>query len=424
MPGVKLRYGHESIALQLPQEIQPTFLTTAPPKTEQSEFQIIRDALDAPLDSPSLREFLQPHDNVTVIVSDKTRSCRTELFLPILLDEVQVCGIGRDRVTLIFANGTHAAQSEREMRGIIGDAVYDGYRVIQHDSRDGGSVEYAGTTKYGTDVFLNKAVTRASKVIATGAVVHHYFAGFGGGAKLFMPGVAAYSSAVCNHRRSLDEDGDFLSDCRDGNIATNPVALDILDAVRFFPPAFYFATILNSTGAIERAVCGDLLAAHAKGCEIIDEMYRCHIPAQADLTIVSAGGHPKDINFIQAHKALHRAAYATKKGGTILFLAECGDGIGNASFLPWFELTPVELRAALAERYGMNAHTAVAMRSKAREYSIHFLSSLPDGDIILMGMTPVHDLQSHIEKKIETLSPHSVVYLIGNGSLTIPTLLK
>lgn len=420
---MKLPYGSQWQSAREPVGWNLRLISLPPARNKPPESEIISRALNNPVGAPHLRDFVSPGDRVVVLVPDKTRLCRAQVYLPPLLDELTQQGVPDEDITVFFANGTHPPQSEAEKRAILGDDIYRRFRVEENRSRDESAAVEVGITAAGTPVRLHRTVAEADKVIATGTVVHHYFAGYGGGPKLFVPGCSSYSTAVTNHRRTLTPDGHFHSRCRDGVLEGNPVAEDIIDAMKFCPPAWYFATILDAAGHIARAFCGNLLLAHRDGCGMIDEMYRVTVEGPSDMTIVSAGGYPKDINFIQAHKALHRASYVTRPGGSIVLLAECPDGIGNDSFLPWFAIQPEDrFRTELHENYSMNAHTALAVRNKASTFDISFVTSLDPGSVRTMGMTPFTALEEAIEYCAVRCGPHPVVSVIPNGSVLLPSL--
>lgn len=418
---LELAYGSGFQRAALPPDWNHFRLRTAATPAGRSEDEVIENILASPF-GPSLASFLQPDKPLLILVSDKTRRCRTSLFLPRLLQIVRSAGIPDNLVRILFASGTHVGQTEAERREILGDEVHDRYEVFEHVARDEDSCVELGVTRFGTPIRVNRLLAEAGQVLATGTIVHHYFAGFGGGAKLFVPGVAAYSTAVANHRRTITADGQFHPCCADGVTEGNPVIEDILDARRFMPPHWYFAALLDEHGRIADGVCGDMDEAHREGCRRVDARFRVPVARAADLTIVSAGGYPKDINFIQAHKALHHASYATREGGGIICLAECRDGVGNAEFLPWFGLDGADFRRALLDRYVMNAHTALAMREKARRFRIVFVSSLPEENVRLMGMEAATSLEQAVSMQRESLASDAHVAVIENGSLTVPLL--
>ncbi|MAT39971.1 MAG: hypothetical protein CL946_10250 [Ectothiorhodospiraceae bacterium] len=419
---IELRYGSSSQTAVLPDSWTSIPLGAEELQSSRSERDIVFDALSNPVGSPALETFAAAGETVGIIVSDKTRYCRTEFVLPLLLERLHDAGIRDSDIVIIFANGTHPPQTEAEKRTVLGDEVYEHYTILENHSREEGEFELVGTTRFGTAVELNNALLRVDKVLAIGTILHHYFAGYGGGAKLLFPGCASYNTAVQNHRRTLTEDGYFHPSCRDGVLDGNPVADDIWDAVRFFPPCFYFATILDAKGKLVNAVCGDLEQAHRKGIRIVDELYAVEVESEADVVVVSAGGYPKDINLIQSHKTLQRASYALKKGGTLICLAECRDGIGNPAFLEWFAHPSFpEMRKAVLNNYKMNAHTAVSLRQKAEDFTILFVSSLPREDVERTGMQFCQSLEEALS---QAAMRHDTArcYIIESGALTVPRL--
>jgi nickel-dependent lactate racemase len=420
--SLHLPYGSGVQHAEVPRHWKLRTLRTVPQEEGRSERSVILDTLAAPIAARTLQETVRPDEKILILVPDKTRRCRMDVFLPVLLEILAGCGIPDAAITLLFATGTHPPQTADERAALLGADIAARYRVREHDARDAAAHVHVGTTRAGTDIRLNRLVCEADRIIAAGTIVHHYFAGFGGGAKLFVPGVAAYETAVANHRRTITPDGRFHPGCADGAIDGNPVIGDILDAVRFLPPTWYFAALLDENGKIADGVCGDLREAHEEGCRRVDARYRVHVDQAADVTIVSTGGYPKDINFIQAHKSLHHAAYVTRPGGSIVFLAECREGMGNDALLPWFDIPAgAALNEALRDRYAMNAHTALAMREKAARYRIRMVSALPDDVVRRLGMLPEATLQDAVRAAADD-HPEGRVLILENGSLIVPRL--
>ncbi len=420
MPPITLLLDHGTVSAQLPDHWEVQTLQPAPIGPLQDERGIVVHALDHPVQSESLVDFAATGRRLAIIVPDKTRRSGTPVVLPLLLARLDAAGVDTAHIDIIFANGTHPSMTDAERRAIVGDAVADRHRLHEHDCHAREDMVHVGTTAQGTDVLLNRRVVEADRVIATGAVVHHYFAGFGGGPKLLMPGVAAYETAITNHRRTLDADGHFHPACRPGRLAGNPVSEDIFDAIRFFPPSRLLATVTTADGRIAHAWSGNLVAAHHEATLAVDRLFGVTAPFAADVTIVSCGGHPKDINFIQAHKALEHAAMATRPGGTIVLLAACPDGIGNDHFLAWFcHESDEAMRAAVLREYRMNAHTAVAMRAKARRFTLLHVGGIPDEACSLMGMRRVASLQDAVDVAAMR-QPAPRCLLMPLGGITVP----
>ncbi len=420
---VSLPYGEsvQTASIDHAGECRHLFVRSVP---EPAPLDALLDgALEHPIASPGLADFIEGGRRVVVLVPDRTRYCMLDRTLRPVLDRIHDSGIPAHHVTIVIANGTHAPQSEEERRALLGGDICDAYTVVEHRAKVEEDCVHVGTTRYGTDVKLNRVAAEADRVVVVGTVVHHYFAGFGGGPKMFLPGVAAYSSALANHRRTLLPDGGFHPGCRDGAVEGNPVAEDILDAVRFFPPTFYIAVLFDEERRPFFAVSGDLVKAHRRAAEVVNSVWSVPVQQPADFVIASCGGHPRDINVIQAHKTLHHAHYALKPGGTMICLAACPEGLGNPELLRWFDYPTSEAMARAAVRdYTMNAHTAVAIRMKSESFNIILVSSLNQSAVRLMGMTPAATLQEAIDASGVRGARESRCYIIRNGSQLVPRL--
>ncbi|MDH7515916.1 MAG: nickel-dependent lactate racemase [Bacteroidota bacterium] len=420
---IALRCGAGMLYAEPPASWHTVRLDPSSTESGRREAEVVARALDEPADAEPLEEFIEKSDRVAIVVPDKTRRSRIDIVLPHVLARIHAGGVPPGNVTIVFARGTHAAQDAATQRSILGPDIFERYRVVDHDSHERAAMVHVGTTTAGTEVLLNRCVASADKVVAVGTVLHHYFAGYGGGPKLLMPGTAAYESAVQNHRRVLLPDGRFHPACREGSVAGNPVAEDIIDAARFFPPCTYLGLVLDAEERVAHAVYGDILAAHRQACILADTMYRLTVTAHSDVTLVSAGGRPRDMTFIQSHKALHRAVRITRPGGVVVCAAACDEGIGNDEFLEWFRFAdPAALREALRERYTMNAHTAVSVMAKTASRTVFLVSTLPREDVRAMGMHPCTTLQEAVDAAAELVPPSALAYVLERGGLFFPVL--
>ncbi len=416
-----LPYGTGTLSFALPDcvsvhVVRPPRRTVIPDMEHR-----LHQALDHPLSSISFDEYLQRGTPVTIIVPDKTRQSGIIALLPLVLRRMHERGIPRESIRILFANGTHGSQTEQEKRAIIGDAVYESYPVFDHDSHEEKSLIPIGRTARGTEVRINALAVESPVIIAIGAIIHHYFAGFGGGPKLIVPGIAAYSTAVQNHRLTLTENGDFHPYCKEGIIDGNPVYEDIVEAVRLCPPVFFIGTLLDTEGNITDIIAGNPVDAHRSGAKNADMQFRVPIDRKTDIVITSGGGYPRDITMIQAHKALHHAYEAVRNGGVILCCAECRDGIGSPTFMKWFEHTSITtMRHELLEHYTLNGHTALALRKKLATAKIVFFSMLDPTLVRKMGMIPASSLDDGVALAMEERTVSSVT-IIENGAACLPS---
>ncbi|MDI6808010.1 MAG: nickel-dependent lactate racemase [Candidatus Eisenbacteria bacterium] len=266
---------------------------------------------------------------------------------------------------------------------------------------------------------MSKIAADADGLILTGSITFHYFAGFTGGRKTFLPGIASKESIVANHKLTVSGEKGRGGTSMTGILDGNPVHEDMIEAVRFAKPAFLVNTITNAEGRIARFFCGNVETAHRDGSKKVMEVFSTKLKRKADMVVASCGGFPKDMNFIQAHKALHHAFQSVKEGGTLVLVAECSEGIGSEAFLPYFQLANSgQIRESLMQEYTLNGHTALATLDKAERCSIVLLSELDSDVVALMRMESAKSPEEVIEKATASLPEKSLVYVMPEAALT------
>jgi nickel-dependent lactate racemase len=341
--------------------------------------------------------------------------CGYPEYLPILVKILKDFGADPNRITAFIAYGTHARQSQDECRGAYGD-VYENVRFVHHDCMDDQSFLNLGKTSRGTWVRIRKDILDTTFLVTFGPVSHHYFAGYGGGRKLIFPGLGHRDSIYHNHGLFLDHERRTLSlFCRSGALDQNPLAEDLAEFETFRPADLAVHGILGSKGQVCDLLPGDgtdhfrnACAAHGKNCEIqtIEEY---------DLVVASCGGFPKDINFIQSHKAVEHASRFVRDGGTLIVLAQCPDGIGSDTFLPWFEIGDWKTAFdKLAKNYEGNGGTALSMMAKLRRIRILMVTDLDEGICRTIGVEKISMDQT---KQLATQSPGTFAALPNAGML-------
>ena len=361
--------------------------------------------VDGRLFQKRLTQFLEEHAldlaRTAVVVADKTRLCEYPHYLPVLLDKLVEYGAPPQQVTIYIAYGTHGRQSDARCRQAYGTA-YDRFDWVHHRCDEPPLFERLGRTSRGTPVWLRKDILRASCLITFGAISHHYFAGYGGGRKLVFPGLGAKTAIYANHGLFLDRHTRALAaGCRPGTLSGNPLAEDLDEVEAYRPADMAIHGILDSRGR----VC-DLLV--GRGVECFQGACRRHALScetgsrrQYDLVIASCGGFPKDINFIQSHKAVHHASAFVRDGGRLVVLAQCRDGIGSDTFLPWFDIGDWDTAFdRLSERYVGNGGTALAMMAKTRRITIELVTDIDSAVAkrIGVGTLSTGQLQSILDR--------------------------
>ncbi len=417
---MKLKYGRGTAELPSGLAARSSVVAARAVALPADEAGMLRDRLANPVDSPPLRALLGPSDSVAIPISDITRYSATEIFLAPLLAETDAAGVPRDRVTLFIARGTHRAQTDAEIAAIVGSELSSGIRVVQSDPD--GAMATLGTTTRGTRVRVCLPVMEHDRIVLTGTISFHYFAGFGGGRKALVPGCAHRDTAADTHFRVFLPDGPGKHPlARAGQLDGNPVHEDIREAVAMASPAFLLNTLLTPGKKLFDAVAGDWLSAHREACERYAAVFRVSLPHRYPFVIASAGGWPKDINLIQSHKALDNAFRAVTPGGVLILLAECADGFGSPHFFPWFRFEDPELmELELRERYQIYGQTAHATLGKALGCRVILVSSLRPEDVERMGMAPAASLPDALKKAEAALGELPPPLILPDAGYVLP----
>ena len=294
-------------------------------------------SLDAPIDSAPLCERARAGDTVALVVSDMTRFwMRQDLVVPHLVDYLtERCGVREEDITIVIANGTHIGGDEQELRTLVTDAVYDRVKVKNHDC-EAKDLVYLGTTPHGTPVSIDRTAAEADLVVCLGAVTHHVMAGFGGGRKSIVPGIAGMQTICRNHAYSLDPER-LRSNPRIGNgvLDNNPLNEDMCEAAGMMKALFMVNLVMNARMKLSSIFSGHYLTSWMRACREVDRIYRVDVPERADVVIASCGGYPKDMSLYQGTKTIDNVESGLKPGGTLILLIEARDGGGHPEYFDW-----------------------------------------------------------------------------------------
>lgn len=372
--------------------------------------EILRYALEHPLKTKRLREivacafeFETPESDeagaqakkkdIVIVVDDHTRNTPTEEMIDALVEEIE---IDTERVIVLVACGTHAAPGEHELKRILGKH-YGRFRVCIHDCDDERSLVYLGETSRGTPVFVNSTYMNAAVRVLTGDITLHYYAGFGGGRKSILPGISGRETIKRNHALLTDENA------RTGIIKGNPVHEDMCEVAAMAPPDFVLNIVSDSAGRIVAAFAGDMDEVFRRGVSVASEIFIRRVP-QYDMLIVSAGGFPKDRNLYQASKAIEHCQSAVVSGGTLILVAECRDGIGDAIFEEWMNSYDYEdAEKAVKTNFVLGGHKAYYLRKTMRRIRICIVSSLNSETLHKWGIQSYENINDAIKEEISMI---------------------
>lgn len=382
------------------------------------EIGAVREALRKPNGTKPLAEIARPGEQVAILVNDITRLTRTDLMLPPIVETLNQAGIPDSDILVVFALGLHRKPTEEERRQIVGDALSQRLRLIDHDAWDKSKLVTIGQTSFGNVVEINRLVWEADRIILTGEIIYHLIAGYSGGRKSLVPGVAGFGTTTFNHRMILDPR------CRSGVLDGNPAHEDLLEACRLVEPDFIVNVVVTPDGKLARVVAGHYEIAHRAGCEAVDALFRTTITEPYNLIIASAGGYPLDIDLRQAHKGLENACQALRPGGSILFYAECSNGSGSQvleEFLRTYE-NDSEMKDALHKKFVVGGHKAYWIARLGRRYDIHLVSTL-DPSLVerchLQSVSPAnHEIA--LQDLLRKAGPSGRVGVMPYGAFTLP----
>ncbi len=419
---VQLGLGEKTVSVRLPDRMKAQVFSPDYSPALVDVAAAVRKALTEPHGRP-LEQLVSGLKRVLVIVPDRTRVAGLKSYLPVLTRFLLDCGLAPQAVEILVANGMHELAGRDGLAEFMPQSVLDGFPVSEHDCHDKAGHFLAGKSSGGNHVYLNKKVADAGLVILTGSIGLHYFAGFRGGRKAVLPGVAAFDTICANHRLTLRAGEGFHPMCRNASLNGNPVNEEMMETLGMIPPAFVLNTITDAAGNILRVFSGDAVKAHLAGCEALKRDVTVKVPAKADCVIVSCGGYPRDSTMVQSHKAIDNMAPILKDGGPMVLLAENRHGMGSKDFLGWFgHGGAVEIRQKLASRYTFHGHTALSLLEKVARFRIFMVSNFDDDVVRRMGLVPVRTADEAVAHVLSAGDGDLSTYVFPEGSETLPVL--
>lgn len=380
----ELKYGKTKFSVGLPEsqigEVVEANRVDLPRRTVREH---IEHALDNPIGAGPLGEAVGPGDTVAILISDVTRKWQRQAeVLPVLVERLNALGIPDGDIRILSANGTHRAQTEEEHRTLLGP-LFGRFRLIDHDCDDRDHLTNMGTTTRGTPVWLNSYAMACDKLILTGGVVYHCLAGFGGGRKSVVPGIAGRETINTNHNNGLSAafGGGSNPDARSGNMTdTNPFHADLEEAAAMAKPAYLLNVVMDSaTGGVAAAFAGDWRKAHRAAAELVEKLDGVYVQSRRPLVLASAGGYPKDINLYQTVKTLCNALLMATPGGTLILLSECAEGFGDPDCEKQIAgyATMEERERALRADFSIGGFVGFLFAESAERYDLILVTSLP-----------------------------------------------
>ena len=384
----------------------------------------VLDAIYHPIGTKPINEIVKPGQTVAFICNDPTRVANSFDFMPVLVNEMNKLGVKDEDMRIVFALGTHRLMTHEEMVEGVGEEVASRLKMYNSDAKAQDDFEYFGDTSFGTPVWINKLICDVDHIIMTGTIVHHYFAGFGGGRKAILPGVSAMETVRVNHSFMLDPNSGL------GKLHGNPVYDDQMEGVALFAKnrsLFLFNAILDDEHRFLKMFAGHYDEAHLEACKFVDEVYGVEIPEEADVVIASCGGYPKDINVYQMQKTMDNVWCAVREGGVVILLAECEEGSGSKVLEETCRKygSPDAIKEQLEQNFAIGANKAFAVTRLMKKAKYILVTAL-DKELAkdMLFEAAVDTVEEALAKAEEIVGKDYKVILMPTGSLTVPLLKK
>lgn len=363
---------------------------------EKDETELVKDALEHPIGTPRLSQLARGKRNIVILASDHTRPVPSKIIAPLLLQEIRSQNPDA-RITFLIASGCHRKMTREELCDKFGEDIVRKENTVIHDSRNNAEMVWIARLPSGGDLLINRHAAEADLLIAEGFIEPHFFAGFSGGRKSVLPGVASHRTVLYNHNAFFIDH----PNARTGVLEGNPIHQDMLFAARAAKLAFICNVVIRPDRKVVCAVAGDAELAHAEGRKFLNAY--CKVEKKcADIVITTNGGYPLDQNIYQAVKGMTAAEAVVKKDGVIIMLAESIDGHGGDEFYETFKqekdlkrmvqgflATPPE--KTIADQWQSQIFARVLMHS-----TVIYLSDAPDQMVRDLHMIPAHTLKEAI----------------------------
>ena len=419
MPVVKFPYGKEFLSLDIPEDRYAGTLVSemhhyVAPK---SPIELVEDALANPIGTPKLSVMAEGKKKVVLIASDHTRPVPSKVIVPPMLAEIRKGNPDAD-ITILISTGCHRGTTQEELINKFGPEIVANEKIVVHDCDDTENLTYIGKLPSGGDLIINRLAAEADLLVAEGFIEPHFFAGFSGGRKSILPGIASRKTVIYNHN------GQFIADpcARTGVVDGNPIHNDMLYAARCARLAFVCNVVINAEKEAIFAVAGDVDLAHRVGREFLAS--QCQVKSiPSDVVISTNGGYPLDQNIYQSVKGMTAAEATVKEGGVIIMLSKSNDGHGGKVFwetfrdeknlermMKKFVETPPE--ETIIDQWQSQIFARLLMKA-----TVVFISDADDELVSDLHMVPAHSMEEALQKADEILAEKGIT----NGKiLAIP----
>ena len=411
---IQVPYGREHIAVDI-DEKNVSQIVHPNPVEIGDEKTIVQHALSHPVNSEIFDQFIANAENLLFIVNDATRPTPTAKIINIIYDKIK-----NKNIKFIVATGIHRAPTDEEYKQIFG-AYYEIFkdRIYAHDSKNEGLLFNLGKSKFGTEIKINKMVSAAHKIVIITSVEPHYFAGYTGGRKSIMPGIAGYTTIEQNHKYALSPGAQALA------LEGNPVHEDMEDIVaRLNKEIFSVQIVLDRNQNTYAVTAGNLKSSFNAAVKKANEVFAVKVKEKADI-VVSVAPYPMDIDLYQSQKALDNGKLALKDNGILILVSKCRSGAGDENFIRLMSSagSPNGVMNKISKGYKLGWHKAAKMAEINLWADVWAVTDLPDEVLRSIFIKPFHNLQQAIDKGIKEKGDNAKILFLMEGSVTVPRIL-
>lgn len=415
-----LQYGQDGLQVEIPSDnvtvLAPRFIPGLP-----DEAAAFVDAARSPINSKPLKELIGANDKVAIVIPDITRPLPNDRLLGWLFAELS--HVPAENFVIINGTGSHRVNTPAELEQMVGNQVAVRYRIVNHNSHDAATLAFAGKTADGRDVYFNREYVEADKRIVMGFIEPHFMAGFSGGYKGIFPAVADIDSIMHYHRAEV------IGHARStwGVLEGNPTQQQICANGSLLPVDFCINVTLNRKREITNFFCGEVLAAHARGCEFSKSTVMIPCPDAFPIVVTTNSGYPLDQNLYQAVKGMSAAAQIIKQDGLIIAASKCNDGFpehGNFKKLLFEHDSPQAiLDTILAPGFSMyDQWEAQLLANICLKAPTGLYSDIPAEDVRRAHLEPVTDIAAYISNELSRIGKDAPIAVLPEGPMTIPYL--
>jgi len=375
----------------------------------------LKHALNNPFDSPLFSEFMSGPGQTLVIVNDGTRPTPTakalEILQPLLDDK---------NCEYMIATGCHRAPTEEEFRYIFGkyyDQLNSAGQILVHDSKDKNQLDFIGSSQNGTEMWVNKKITNADRILVIGSVEPHYFAGYTGGRKAILPGCAGYETITMNHKFALKQEAKALA------LQGNPVHEDMIDALNTLKDKKIFSVqmVLDQNKSIYACYAGHIVSSMDAAVKAANQVFAVKIPQKEDI-VVSIAPYPMDVDLYQSQKAIDNGKLALNPEGILIMVSKCRTGIGPETFFKLLSSceTPAQVMKKIDREFKLGYHKAAKMAEIGLWAETWAVSELDPESMKKIFIRPFNNIQTAVDAALKKKGPDARILFLLEGSMTVP----